>query len=357
MAYNPNKAIHPGHIIARSLEREGMTQKSLGERTGLSEKHLSQIINGSASITVETALLLENALGGPASFWINLEKNYQETKARIERMSLLRNEVSLLSSFPYTELAKRGCVEQTSNREKKVENLWKFYAVNSLHSVKDIEPVAFRKRQNLKVKTEAIAAWFRCGELESKKQDLPPYSEATLKQGLGSIKNLSLKSANEYSLQIREILKGSGVSLVYTPHFAGTGVSGAVRWLGDNPIMQLSLLGAYADMFWFNLFHEIGHLLLHGKKDKFIEFDDRSLSVVQEKEREADNFASNTLINEKDYVEFVKRDDFSKTAIRNFANKIGIDSGIVAGRLCHDEHVGWRDVAELRPRLKFVQEE
>ena len=58
MAYNPNKAIHPGHIIARSLEREGMTQKSLGERTGLSEKHLSQIINGSASITVETALLL-----------------------------------------------------------------------------------------------------------------------------------------------------------------------------------------------------------------------------------------------------------------------------------------------------------
>lgn len=90
MAYNPNKAIHPGHIIARALEREEMTQKNLSERTGLTEKHLSQIINGEASITVETALLLENALGGAASFWINLEKNYQETRARLDRSSVLK---------------------------------------------------------------------------------------------------------------------------------------------------------------------------------------------------------------------------------------------------------------------------
>lgn len=65
-----------------------MTQKSLSERTGLTEKHISKIINGEASVTVETALLLENALGGTASFWINLEKNYQETKARLERRNV-----------------------------------------------------------------------------------------------------------------------------------------------------------------------------------------------------------------------------------------------------------------------------
>src|SRR4051812_35212171 len=108
MGFNPNKATHPGQIIARALEREGMTQKNLSERTGLTEKHLSQIINEEASITVETALLLENALGGNASFWINLEKNYQETKARIERVSFIRKEIPLLDRFPYAELLKRG---------------------------------------------------------------------------------------------------------------------------------------------------------------------------------------------------------------------------------------------------------
>src|SRR3989338_7433961 len=103
MVYQPNKAIHPGHVISRTLGREGMSQKNLSERTGLTEKHLSQIINGNASITVETALLLENALGVSASFWINLEKNYQETTARLERSSFVRNETKLLSTFPYLE--------------------------------------------------------------------------------------------------------------------------------------------------------------------------------------------------------------------------------------------------------------
>ena len=145
MAYSPNKAIHPGRIIAEALTREGMSQKSLSERTGISEKHLSQIINGAASITVETSLSLENALGGSASFWINLEKSFQETKARLERLSLLKEETGMLSKFLYKELAKRGYVEQTTHREKRVEVLWKFFGVNSLSYIPTTEPVAFRK--------------------------------------------------------------------------------------------------------------------------------------------------------------------------------------------------------------------
>src|SRR5689334_18974059 len=132
MAYEPNKAIHPGYVIVKALERESMTQKNLCERTGLSEKHVSQILNGEASITVDTALLLENALGGSAAYWINAEKNYQETVARLERSSLLTKEAPLAEKFPFAELVKRGCVRPTKRKEEKVELLWKFFAVNSL---------------------------------------------------------------------------------------------------------------------------------------------------------------------------------------------------------------------------------
>jgi len=173
MVYNPNKAIHPGYTISKALDREGMTQKSLSERTGLTEKHISQIINGEASITVETALLLENALGGSASFWVNLEKKYQETRARIERISIIKKETEMISKFPYAELAKRGFVEKTTNNYKKVENLWRFFGVNSLSYVQTTETVAYRKKNNLNIKSEVIATWLRCGELESKKNVLP----------------------------------------------------------------------------------------------------------------------------------------------------------------------------------------
>ena len=58
MVYQPHKAIHPGRTVERTIEALGMTQKQLATRTGLSEKHISQIINGESSITAETALLL-----------------------------------------------------------------------------------------------------------------------------------------------------------------------------------------------------------------------------------------------------------------------------------------------------------
>ena len=51
-----------------------------------------------------------------------------------------------------------------------------------------------------------------------------------------------------------------------------TCVSGATRWVGsDKAIIQLSLRYKTNDHLWFTFFHEAGHILLHGKKELFIE--------------------------------------------------------------------------------------
>lgn len=356
MAYTPSPKIHPGQIIARTLEREGMSQKNLSARTGITEKHLSHIINGEASITMETALLLENALGGSASFWINLEKNFQEAKAREARASLLEAETPLVKLFPYAELAKRQFVEQTRVATRRVESLWKFFGVNSLRYVETTEAVAYRKRDNGKVKSETIAAWLRCGEIESKDIEVDTFSATRLKKSLADLRKMTTLPAEQFSVEAREILKESGVRLVYTPHFPGAGVSGAVRWVGSNPLIQISLLGKYADIFWFNLFHEIGHILLHGKKEKFIEFDKPELSAVQEKEQEANNFASNILIPSTQYEQFITRRDFTRTAILAFSKSIELDPGIVEGRLCHDRILPWSHKLGFRTRLQFAEQ-
>ncbi|MCX6168648.1 MAG: HigA family addiction module antitoxin [Ignavibacteriales bacterium] len=357
MSYLPNKAIHPGRIIAEELSREGMTQKSLCERMGITEKHLSQIINGEASITVETSLLLENALGGSASFWINLEKNFQETKVRIEKLSIIKEEISILSKYPYLELVKRRYVEQTTNKEKRIENLWKFFGVNSLSFVSTTEGVAFRKRNEASIKSESIAAWLRCGELEAKKQILPEYSETKLRDILSTLKLLSTKKPEQYSVEVIKQLNEVGIALIYISHFPGSGVSGAVRWINNKPVIQLSLYYSWADIFWFNLYHELGHLVLHGKKEKFIEFDKKELALARDKEDEADEFASDELISPKSYSQFLKNNPIiSKSSILEFANSLKIHPGIVAGRLCHDKKVNWNTVSSLRPRLKIASE-
>ena len=80
----PNYVIAPGETLRETLETIGMTQAELAERTGRPKKTINEIITGKAAIRAETALQLERVLGVPASFWNNLEKNYQETKARLK---------------------------------------------------------------------------------------------------------------------------------------------------------------------------------------------------------------------------------------------------------------------------------
>ena len=74
----------------------------------------------------------------------------------------------------------------------------------------------------------------------------------------------------------------------------------------------MSLRYKYADIFWFIFFHEIGHTLLHGKKETYIEFD---LDERKEIEDESDDFASETLIPEDKFRNFVHQRKFSQRMI------------------------------------------
>ncbi len=63
-----------------------------------------------------------------------------------------------------------------------------------------------------------------------------------------------------------------GVAVVLVPELPGTRVSGATRWLTPGKaLIQLSLRYKSDDQLWFTFFHEAAHVLLHGKRDLFIE--------------------------------------------------------------------------------------
>jgi HTH-type transcriptional regulator/antitoxin HigA len=353
MSYQPNKAIHPGSAVGRTLDKLGMSQKSLSERTGITEKHISAIINGDASITPETAALFANALGGKPSFWNNLQKNYEETKVRLENQELAAKEVELVQSFPYLELKKRGYVKDTRIAVEKVLELWRFFGVNSLSSVKLVESTAWRRGATEQVKAESLAAWLRCGELGLKELvdnlGLKSYDEAGLKQLLPKLRAYTTPTSSAFWRNLQEELANVGVALIAIKHFSGTRANGATRWIGGNPVIQLSAYGRDADKVWFTLFHEIGHVLKHGKRDKFISFNNGKEKSTEE--LEADNFAADTLISKNAYDTFVINGDYSKEAIVKFSNNQGIHPGIVVGRLKNHRLIGYGAHHDLHGKL------
>ncbi len=80
----PDVAIPPGEYLLEEIEARGLSQKELAQRMGRPLNAINEIINGKKAITAETALQLETVIPEiSARFWLNLEVDYQLTKAHL----------------------------------------------------------------------------------------------------------------------------------------------------------------------------------------------------------------------------------------------------------------------------------
>jgi len=129
----------------------------------------------------------------------------------------------------------------------------------------------------------------RKGELSGQQIKTPQYSEKKFREILPEIKLLMARHSRSPFTQVQDLCFETGVKLVHTPCLY-TPISGATRWINNNPLIQLSKVEKREDQFWLSFFHEAGHIILHGKKEIFLEeksFKEKELI----KEKEADSFA------------------------------------------------------------------
>ena len=67
----------PGLVLRHQiLKPRGLMQAELARAMGLSSVRISQIMNGRAPITVETALRLGQVTGTEPEYWIRLQTDY-----------------------------------------------------------------------------------------------------------------------------------------------------------------------------------------------------------------------------------------------------------------------------------------
>ena len=347
-------AVPPGEYLEEVIVELGMSKNELAQRMSRPAPKLSAIFTGDKAITPDTALQLEKVVGVPAHIWTGLEAEYRLTLARnqeLQEMQKLRKEAHLVRKFCYSELVKLGFVALKTKPLEKVRELQRFFGVTSLKNISALKryQAAFRQGKG-KRSPEATAAWLRIGELQGQKTESAPFSKEALKSALPAIRSMTRLLPEEFETRLRRILLDAGVVLVFSPHLPKTYLQGATFWLGQiKAVLMLTIRGSWADIFWFSLFHEIGHLLLHGKQMVFLETDDRE-KELEKAEQEADRFAANILIPPDDYKTFIRSGSFYPQNIEEFAGCLGIDPGIVVGRLQHDGHIqnSWHN--QLRKR-------
>ncbi|WP_303909255.1 helix-turn-helix domain-containing protein [Thiohalomonas denitrificans] len=358
--YTPDYTVTPGEVLEYELELRNMSKTELAKRTGLTEKHVIAIVKGKGTviITPETAIKLERALGMPVEYWLNLEAHYQETRARLAEEGELEKHLDWLKRIPVNAMAKMEWIPKHRDKKQQLDEVLRFFGIASVDQWDDIWPnvaVAYRQHNKHEIFPEAISAWLRKGELEAADIPCEPYSKAAFREALDGIRSLTAESDPAHFVpEMQKRCAAAGVAVVFVSCLPKTGVSGATRWVNpDKAIIQLSLRYRTNDHLWFTFFHEAGHILLHGKKELFIE---GANGMDEEKEAQANAFAEQELLSRKAFNAFAKQQPFSKVAIQRFAQEVGIAPGIVVGQLQHKGLLPKTHCNDLKVRYQWAHE-
>ncbi|HEU5230300.1 MAG TPA: HigA family addiction module antitoxin [Ktedonobacteraceae bacterium] len=359
--YQPDRVSSPGETLLETLEAISMSQAELARRMGRPVKTINEIIQGKAAITAETALQLEQVLHIPAAFWLKREQQYRESLARLAEKQHLAGWIEWLKEIPVREIMRRGWMPSCSNKSQQVLEALKFFSVASPEAWRAIwedKVVVYRKSAALESNFGAVTAWLRQGEIEAQEIETAPYDANAFRDTLKHIRTLTLSEEPPSVLQkeLTQLCANVGVAVVFLQELPKTGICGATRWITPTKaLVQLSLRYKTDDQLWFTFFHEAGHILQHGKRQIFLEIEQKDR---KEAEDEADKFASDMLIDPIQWQRFVEGTSYrSKTGIKQFAQTVGIAAGIVVGRLQHEQRLPFKHCNDLKRRLEWNVDE
>lgn len=302
--FDPTKlpvVYHPGETLEEKLQEMGMGVKEFATRVSKPEKTIIAVLKGRSSITPDMAVAFELVTKIPANMWLRHQKSYDEFIARKKRERYLKEGLQWAKKFPYAEIASLGWfsdITDAPGEEKNiVDTLCTFFAVSSPKGWED-----FYLNQKLRVAFSisladtcdpyALSAWLRQGEIQAAKISVKTkYSATLLRNALNIILEIRKSGSSDSNERLASLLANYGVKLIFTETLSSAPVKGCARYISGIPCIQLAKEFETESDFWFTLFHEISHILLHGKKDIFMEnvnYGDKD----PEKEKEADDFAS-----------------------------------------------------------------
>src|SRR5699024_7058859 len=227
------------------IEDLKMSQTELGERLGKTKAKISNLINGKTAITNNTARKLENVLGVPAGFWLNLEKNYQEELVKIQKMEFMETCKEWISNFPLPFLKKQGILPDTRKKPVLSEALLKFFRVASPSEWAVIyreRSMAFKIELKHTSHAEAISVWLRMGELKADKINVGKFDKKATVKNIESFQEICRNPGQNWLQDLVGLCAEYGIALALVPSIKKAPIYGVARWLKQNslPVIQLT---------------------------------------------------------------------------------------------------------------------
>ena len=351
--FSPDWVSPPGDTIRDALVNLTLSSDNVAEALGLPTSVMGHLLSGDLPIDAALAKGLAAKLGGTECFWLKRESVYRDRLGQAPASQAVVDFSEFKAALPVKDMRAFGWLQDLGDEpeDRAIKAFFEDMPGSWIQSGPALAAqVRFRTSAAHATNPAAVAAWLRQGVRAARRVPCAPWNPERLKAALPDIRSLvRIKKPAKFFPKLVEIGKACGVAIVFVRTPTGCRASGATHFEAhDKAIVQLSFRYRSDDHFWFTVFHEIGHLLLHPTSPLFVEG----------QESEANKFAADTLIP----VEF---EDALKTAPRDFrscarlAKRIGVSTGVLVGQmqyrglLRHDqmnflkERYDWSDVSDF----------
>jgi Zn-dependent peptidase ImmA (M78 family)/plasmid maintenance system antidote protein VapI len=317
---------------------------------------ISGILAGKVAIDENLAARLAKYVGGTKAFWMKRQAAYDIALSRAAAAIPSDVADAWLKQFSSKVLADSGLNRRAGTKQDTIKSFIAFFGVSN---PSDWEKryagfpgdVAFRNTPAFETNRAALAVWLRQGELEAAKITTAKWNALQLRESIPRLRKLSKwKSPADFAPALRAICASAGVAVVFVRAPQGCRASGASRFISpDKAVVVLSFRHLSDDHFWFTFFHELAHLLLHGRNSTFVDHDD---TVRSEREDEANTFSANALVPLHRHDELMSLRPKMEPVVR-FAVSVGVAPGIIVGQMQHFGCIGREKLNFLKRRYNW----
>ncbi len=324
-----------GKYLKDYLEFYNISQTEFANRLGITQKHMNEILNCKADITLEMAVNIERLTKIPLSFIINSEHRKRVTNELIEQYEDEKKvNKKMKEEFFLKELDERKWIDfkDITNPIQNYMDIMEFLKVKDLNALMRIQEKTLFKKSGTDL--NKLNLWIaRCDEI-AQNQEIKNYDSCNFKFLISDLKDIAFKE--KYNLdEIQILMNNYGIYFVVEKALSGSKVRGCFKVKGKNPAIYITKNYSGKDSFYFELFHELGHCKSdynEGKNKVIVE-------GTEKQELRADKFALNTMIDENIWKEI--EDNTVEENLIKISKENKIPMSFIVGRLAKNKKIAY----------------
>lgn len=325
--------VYFGEYLKDYLEYNKISQTEFALRLGVTQKHINDILNGRQKITLEMAGNIERLTGIPSNFIISVENTRAIEEELIKEYGDIKNLYNMVKNeYALRDLKKYKWIEfkDETNTYQICIDILNFLRVRNFIAHNRLEHyVLFKKKGE---DYNRLALWIaRCDEL-SVIQKVEEYNSSNFDKLITKLQEYSYVEGYELS-KIQEILNEYGILFVCEKALPGTKVRGCFKVKSKTPAVYITSNYASKGSLYFELYHELGHC----KSDFNMAQNKTIIDGDEQREKRADEFAVNTMINENIWNKLIL--DISEESLLEKSKLYKIPMSFIVTRLAKMNYI------------------